>query len=138
MTSRIHPSIPNAVIVTDDEGNEVTLVNCTPHPVSWAEGDEIRLTIPAPPNGADGAARIAQIPGTLGSLCGMPLMGANVYGGFINLPPETPGTLHVVSIMFSGRAGARQDLIIPGTGPQDNALRNAQGHPVACRRWVRA
>jgi hypothetical protein len=136
MTSRIHPSIPNAVIVTDAEGAEITLVNCTPHPVSWADAEgNIRLTIPRPPNGA---ARIDQIPGSIGSLAGMPIMGANVYGGFINLPPETPGTLHVVSIMFSGRAGARQDLIIPGTGPQDNALRDAQGQVVACRRWVRA
>jgi hypothetical protein len=46
--------------------------------------------------------------------------------------------LYVVGTMVAARAGDRGDVVSPGTGPADGAVRDADGRIVAVTRLVRA
>lgn len=114
----------------------MTLVNLTPHALTLvsATGEHTIL----PPSGA--VARVASTPGAVEARVGFPCAVASPtrFGEVTGLPAPQDGTVFVVSGMVgSALAGrGRTDVFVPGTGPNDGAVRNEQGHIVGVTRLV--
>lgn len=106
-----------------------TLVNLTPHALKLSnEGEEWTIE----PSGS--VARLAATPGDLRRLEGVPVPVAqpDEYGQVEGLPEPKAGVWYVVS----GLVGAhvhRPDVLMPGTGPKDEPIREA-GQIVAVTR----
>lgn len=113
-------------------------VNLTPHPVTLRRTDGSDIVV-APRSAAEGGpARVAQTPGgVVGDADGIPVYGAPAWGVVIGLPAPVADTLYIVSALVLGRVSGRDDVVAPGTGPADNAVRNDKGHIVAVTRLVR-
>lgn len=112
-----------------------TLVNLTPHPIVLRPFPGADITIP--PSGA--LARVASAPGVpVGDVHGVPVYSAPVWGEVTGLPPAVAGTIYVVSALVAARCAGRDDVVSPGTGPADGAIRDDAGRIVAVTRLVRA
>lgn len=65
----------------------------------------------------------------------------DTQGEVENLPPAEDGVFLIVSGMVGdalrARGVSRPDVLVPGTGPQDGAVRNDKGHIVAVTRLKR-
>ena len=112
------------------------LINCTPHALTLraATGEDTIV----PPSGT--VARVSSTPGALEAVAGVPVpvAGAQTFGGVEGLPEPTPGTMFIVSaLVLSALRGSRPDVVGPGTGPNDGAIRNEKGHIIAVTRLVR-
>lgn len=119
------------------------LVNLTPHAVTLrhAGGD---VTIQP----AGTVARVTSTPGAVfasafhtaeGGAFQFPVAAPTTFGAVEGLPDPTPGTMFIVSALVgSALKGARSDVVMPGTGPNDGAVRNDKGHIVAVTRLVLA
>lgn len=115
-------------------------INLTPHSMTFradvtntvaapAEGD----IIVAPRLGEDGKpapARVSSTPGVqVGEASGIPVFGAPTWGSVEGLPEDADEgtTLIIVSLQVLERLRAlgstRTDIVGPGTGPQDGAIR---------------
>lgn len=113
-----------------------TLINLTPHPITLraATGEDTVI----PPSGT--VARVSSTPGALETVAGIPVpvAGVQTFGGVEGLPAPAEGTLYIVSaLVLSALRGSRPDVVGPGTGPNDGAVRNERGHIVAVTRLVR-
>ena len=107
------------------------IVNLTPHGIVLRTGDgpETDITIPptAPP------ARVDSAPGHVSHAytgCPVPVHHAAAFGAVSNLPAPEPGTLYIVSLMVAQRVRElddRTDVVAPGTGPLDGAVRYVDG-----------
>lgn len=123
-------------------------VNLTPHPIRLranatnlaAEPDPTDIVID-PRRGEDGKPTPARVPTTPGQslppLAGIATYGRTTYSQVEGLPPPVAGTVYLVSVLFAGRT-ERDDLFIPGTGPQDKPVRNDEGQVFAVTRLVQA
>lgn len=61
------------------------------------------------------------------------------HGAPTGLPEPTPGVHYVVSLpVLMALAGQRRDLLAPGTGPEDGAIRTPDGQIFAVTRLVSA
>jgi hypothetical protein len=111
------------------------LVNLTPHAIVL-RGPDGDITVP--PSGA--VARVASTPGPARVQAGVPVPIADPprWGAVEGLPEPSSGVLYVVGTMVAARAGDRGDVVSPGTGPADGAVRDADGRIVAVTRLVRA
>lgn len=72
-------------------------------------------------------ARVATIPGI--EVCvvdGVPIYGATTFGEIEGLPEPVDGNIYIVSFLVSGRA-KRSDVVSPGTGLNDGAIRFQSG-----------
>lgn len=75
-----------------------------------------------------GPARVGQIPGQeLPQINGVRVFSAPTNGKVVGLPDPRPGVFLIVSAMVAGAAPGRDDLLIPGTGPSDEAVRYSEG-----------
>lgn len=114
----------------------MTIVNLTPHPITLRDGEGVDHTIA--PSGQ--VARVSSTPGTLAVVPGVPVPVATptVFGEVTGLPNAVDGTVFIVSaIVGSALVGkGRSDVFLPGTGPNDGAIRNEKGHIVAVTRLV--
>jgi hypothetical protein len=117
-------------------------VNLTPHAVTLQAENGVRYTVP--PSGA--VARIDSAPGEKdivlacdGFDSGVRLYGPTVYGSPVGLPdPDPRGRVtYIVSALFAGRVGDRDDVYYPGTGPADGCVRNDKGQVEAVTRLIR-
>ena len=110
-----------------------TLINLTPHPISLIRDGVETVLPPHAPKGQE--PRVGARPG--GNLPDHPLAGVvdihdpDVFGEVENLPGPQPGVFIVVSGMV-GEALRKQgiprpDVLVPGTGPSDGAVRNDKG-----------
>lgn len=86
---------------------------------------------------SEGVARVAGSPGDLSSVSatGIPIYNADKLGEVEGLPVAETDTLIIVSAMV-GAASTRADLLVPGTGPADGAIRE-NGQIVAVTRLKR-
>lgn len=115
------------------------LVNLTPHAIVLQIDDE---TLSVPP-AASGPARLKTAPSGLNSikvegLAGsVPVAGKPQYGPIEGLPEPQPGVLYIVSALVGAVLGSRDDVVMPGTGPNDGAIRE-NGQVKAVTRLVRA
>jgi len=111
----------------------MNFVNLTPHAVVLRRNDGNDLTIA--PSGT--VARVDTVPGTEVGLAHVPIYSATSFGEVVGLPESQPDTLYIVSSLVAGRV-QRPDVVSPGTGPNDNAVRNDKGHIVAVTRLIRS
>jgi len=118
----------------------MTIVNLTPHPIVLVAADGWPLTFPS-----SGVCRVTTTPGTLSEVEGIPVpvAGAPTFGDIEGLPEPEDGTVFIVSGMVASalvQRGIRNrpDVLVPGTGPQDGAVRDAEGRIVGVTRLVRA
>jgi hypothetical protein len=138
------------------------LVNLTPHPLVLRNELGEDTTIPA----SGEVARVASTPGLPETIEGIPVpvMGKDVFGQVVGLPPpwyrctkcgaDDPGMSdcdaggnHEVVVAFyfvvSALVGAaiagfpREDILVPGTGPADEAVRDGEGKIIAVTRLKR-
>lgn len=117
------------------------LVNLTPHAVRLYDADGVTLLreIPGPPKGEE--ARVSEVPGRQdGTFLGVAVFTPPTVGEVINLPPPEEGTLYLVSAIVAAAPTVknRPDVLRPGTGPNDAAVRNEAGHVVGVTRLIRA
>lgn len=110
------------------------LVNLTPHSITLRDPDGIDHIIP--PSGI--VARVTMEPGELENLAGIPVPVArpDSVGKVEGLPDEEPGTWYIVSSLV-GQHCQQDDVLVPGTGPEDGAIRNEKGHIIAVTRLKR-
>ena len=121
----------------------MNLVNLTPHEIviAFGESNAERMAIPA----SGIVARVASTPGVAEQVNGVPVpvMGRQAWGKVENLPDPVEGTLFIVSAMVLGRPEClnRTDVVGPGTGPNDGAIRYEdgprKGQVIAVTRLVR-
>lgn len=118
------------------------LVNLTPHAVVLRDAAGVDHTF-APRLGTDGKPLPARVQATPGGLVDLglpvPVATPDVFGAVLDLPNPEPETFLLVSAMVgSALAGSRPDVLVPGTGPADGAVRNEKGHVVAVTRLKRS
>jgi len=104
-------------------------VNLTPHDIVLASGENNakRMTIPA----SGIVARVSSTPGAAETIDGVPVpvMGRQTWGSVEGLPDPVPNTLYIVSgvVLARPECQSRMDVVGPGTGPNDNAIRYTDG-----------
>ncbi len=109
--------------------------NLTPHALVLRAADGTDTTIA--PSGT--VARVGTTPGAqVGELNGIPLFSNTTFGEIEGLPAPAEGTIYIVSGLVGGRVSGRDDVVVPGTGPQDGAIRNDKGHIIAVTRLTMA
>lgn len=120
-----------------------TFVNLTPHDVIFEAPDGSRRVFPKSAQGRD--ARVDTLPvapEAVGVIDGMALAPYPEYGPVVGLPNPIDGTIFIVSLIVLGHpeVAGRTDLIAPGTGPHDGAIRFSEGprkgQIEAVTRWV--
>jgi len=107
-------------------------VNLTPHTITLAITDAGIDYVELP---SQGVARVNSTPGKVSYRDLVPVYEADVVGEVIDLPEPKTNTRYIVSGMVgSAIKGTRDDILVPGTGPEDSAIRNEKGHIVAVTR----
>ena len=113
------------------------LVNLTPHHLVLRP--EVGMDVVLPPSGT--VARVSSTPGALSTVpdIPVPVAGATTYGAVEGLPDAVEGTIYIVSALVLGalKGTGRFDVLAPGTGPNDNPVRNEKGQIAAVTRLVR-
>lgn len=108
------------------------ILNYTPHEINIRLDDDQEVIVPS-----SGSARVTQIPGEFLYLDGgVPIYGPSIYGETVGLPASQPGVQYLVSLMVAQALPNRSDLLVPGTGPADGAIRQ-NGQVVAVTRLIR-
>lgn len=117
-----------------------TVINLTPHPITLTRDGVETILPPHAPKGEE--PRVGATPGIarpdhpLAGIVGV--HAPDVLGEVLNLPDPQPGVYFVVSGLVGEalrkQGLARPDVLVPGTAPQDGAVRNTQGHIVAVTR----
>jgi len=106
--------------------------NLTPHPIVLrpTSGEDTVI----PPSGT--VARVSASPGALEDIPGLPVPVAlpDAFGAVEGLPEPDGETFYIVSAMVGAHVTDRLDVLTPGTGPADGAVRNEKGHIVAVTR----
>ena len=109
---------------------ESMLVNLTPHTIVLHVAGEERIVPPTSP-----PARVASVPGAhLGDM----IYAAPTWGDVEGLPLPEAGVVYIVSMLVAGRCAGRTDVVSPGTGPSDAAVRDENGRIIAVTRLIQA
>jgi len=128
---------PGGVLAEGNGDIMTTLMNLTPHPITLRSLDGTDTVLV--PSGT--VARVTATSGSLGSVEGVPVpvMGADSFGKVIDLPEPEEGVFLIVSGLVGGAPSikGRADVLVPGTGPNDGAIRNDKGHIIAVTRLKR-
>lgn len=113
----------------------MNIINLTPHAIVVQSESGDRTTFA--PSGT--VARVTSTPGALVTIpgCPIPVANAQTFGEVEGLPAPTPRTIFIVSAMVLARCQDRNDVVGPGTGPNDGCIRNDKGHVEAVTRFVR-
>ena len=108
------------------------LINLTPHVVRLYTTDgEIAAEIPS-----SGVARVGSTPGLLQDTgLPVPVAAPTVYGAVEGLPAPQAGVVYVASMLVAA-AARRADVLSPGTGPNDGAVRDAEGRIAGVTRLI--
>lgn len=113
-----------------------TIINLTPHDITLRSPEGTDTVVPK--SGTE--ARVPTTPGARNDLDGVPcaVFDADAIGDVTGLPAEAEGVLYLVSgLVGAALAGKRNDLLVPGTAPADNPIRNDKGWIVAVTRLKR-
>lgn len=113
------------------------VINLTPHPIVLRSPSGEDTVVE--PSGT--IARVATVPGedTGTVVGGVPVHAADRPGEVTGLPDPQEDTIVIVSGLVGAALAAdghkcRSDIVVPGTGPADGAIRNERGHIVAVTR----
>jgi len=113
------------------------LINLTPHALTLRDvqgADHI-----VPPSGI--IARVTTVAGEAETVAEVPVpvFGRDSFGKVSGLPEAANDTILIVSMVVASALNCtRSDVVRPGTGPQDGAVRDEQGRIVAVTRLIRA
>lgn len=111
------------------------VINLTPHNINLITSTGEELTIPA----SGEIARVSTNSGVnVGELNGVALYSATSFGEIEGLPAPQKDTVYIVSGLVGSQVEGRDDVVVPGTGPQDEPVRNEKGHIVAVTRLIKA
>jgi hypothetical protein len=110
-------------------------VNLTPHPITIRFDDGFEFVIPA-------SGKVCRVSSTPGSEIPdrpdhIPVYTSPIFGEVEGLPDPSPGTIYIVSMVAAARCVGRADVVSPGTGPHDGAIRE-NGQIVAVTRLIQA
>jgi hypothetical protein len=107
-------------------------INLTPHVINFYGLDGILIeSIPS-----SGVARVTSTPGTLEDRgLPVPVAGPTVFGEVEGLPAPRDGVVYIVSTLVAQQA-KRADVLSPGTGPNDGAIRDEQGRIAGVTRLI--
>lgn len=111
------------------------LVNLTPHDIVLQAEDGVRQVVP--PAGTTARVAVvaseeqARLPGV-----SVPIQGPNQWGDVEGLPEPEWGTVYIVSALVAEKV-KRPDVVMPGTGPKDGAIRE-NGQIVAVTKLIRS
>jgi hypothetical protein len=113
-------------------------INLTPHPIVLMREEADAVVLPS-----EGICRVSSTPGALHDLyLPVPVANATEFGEIEGLPEPQEKTWYIVSGMVASalvqRGISRPDVLVPGTGPNDRAVRDAQGRIIGVTRLVRA
>jgi hypothetical protein len=112
-----------------------TLRNLTPHPLHLHTPGGI---VTVPPDGL--VVRCASPEASRDERTGLPcpVYRQGPLGAPARLPTPSPGVFLVVSlpVLLHPILAGRRDVLAPGTGPADNAVRDAKGMVVGVTRLV--
>ena len=108
------------------------LVKLTPHHITLQTRDGHAIEIP--PSGD--VARVVQRPGPLVGDLIVPVYSAPAEGAVEGLPPQSSGRFYIVSEAVAVHVSGRLDVVRPGTGPEDGAIRDDAGQIVAVTRLI--
>jgi hypothetical protein len=110
------------------------LINLTPHALTLRDSSGHDLIVEA----SGQVARVATTPGEeSGNLGGVALFSATSFGKVEGLPAPQDGVIYIVSGLVGGQVSDRDDVVVPGTGPRDGAIRE-DGRIVAVTRLIKA
>lgn len=107
----------------------MALVNLCPHDIVLRDAAGVDHTCPSV-----GTARVTTHPSMPSSLypkdIPVPVYTRTVYGSVVGLPDPVPGTYYIVSALVAAALGGTRsaDVLCPGTGPSDGAVRHPVGH----------
>ena len=115
------------------------LINLTPHTIVLDNERGERFVYPS-----QGVARVSSTPG-LAMLSGgdepipVDIYKAPTWGAVEGLPAPEPGIWYLVSALVAQRleGQGRRDVVSPGTGPNDGAIRE-NGQIIAVTRLIQA
>jgi len=114
----------------------MTVLNLTPHTITLRDSSGEDHTI-----SSSGVARVESTPGhvtdVLGDYGGTPVYSATEFGEVRHLPEPREGVVLIVSQLVASRVPGRRDVVYPGTGPHDGAVRD-DGRVVAVTRLISA
>lgn len=107
-------------------------INLTPHVINFYGLDGILIeSIPS-----SGVARVMSTPGALKNIgLPVPVASPTEYGAVEGLPEPQDGVVYVVSMLVA-QVAKRPDVLSPGTGPNDGAIRDADGRIVGVTRLI--
>jgi hypothetical protein len=117
----------------------MVVFNLTPHAIALINNGKTDFIPPSPLP----VCRVSSTPGTLTDI-GMfvPVATATTFGEIENLPEPLSGCVFIVSGMVASALAqqgvSRPDVLVPGTGPNDGAVRDNSGRIVGVTRLVRA
>lgn len=114
----------------------MTLINLTPHDITLRDANDVDTIIPK----SGTVARVDSLVGGRNDIEGIPcaVFDADSVGGVEGLPEPAEGVYYLVSgFVGAAVAGKRDDVLVPGTGPKDGAIRNEKGWIVAVTRLKR-
>lgn len=125
------------------------IVNLTPHAIVLRTGEGPETDVTIPPSGTVARVNQGEARPYLGYMgCPVPVYRQGPFAAIEGLPDYEDGTLLIVSGMVASalkeyearhrNEAYRTDVVAPGTGPTDGAIRNDKGHIVAVTRLVRA
>ncbi len=115
--------------------NMLNFVNLTPHVITIRYSG---MDMKVPPSGS--VARVTTHAGDLTLRGGFPCPVALAphYGDVEYLPRPQANTVYIVSGIVLARCCGRDDVFGPGTGPNDEAVRDEHGQVVAVTRLIAA
>lgn len=109
--------------------------NLTPHPLTLrtAAGDAV-----IPPSGTVARCAPPAASEDVSTGLAVPVFRAGPLGDPVGLPDPQPGVFLIVSlaVLTHPKLAGRRDVLAPGTGPADGAIRDAEGRVVAVTRLV--
>lgn len=118
------------VVGRQNKGDMMKIQNLTPHPITLQSPNGTQTIQPS-----GTVARVSATPGQSKDVEGIPVPVAqpDTFGAVEGLPDPEEGTFYIVSAMVGAHV-KRADVLMPGTGPKDGAVRNEKGNIVAVTR----
>lgn len=111
------------------------IINLTPHAITLRHAPYDYDTVIGP---SGSVARVSSVPGSMRTESIIPIYGSPTWGEVIGLPEPAEGVIYIVSALVAARVPEREDVVSPGTGPNDGAVRDAAGHILAVTRLISA
>lgn len=106
----------------------VTIVNCTPHPVSVLNQQTGEMVIIPKGDIIPRVSSSTELIDTVETSFGLIRITRNTFGQVENLPDPQPNTLFIVSAMVMNACPNRNDLVCP-----NESVRDSEGRIIGCQ-----